>query len=149
MQRDYILRMIEQAGTILKHLLARVLGRSADREEITRDLRRAAQLGGLAVDILRICDGPTLVQIVAPGGDTDPSRAWLAAETLYVDGVEAELDGRSADAESVFSKALALFRLLEPDAVLPSGFPEATARIAEIEGRLRALPPEPGNGHPG
>jgi hypothetical protein len=149
MQRDYILRMIEQAGMILKQLLARVLGRAANREEITRDLRRAAQLGGLDLDILRMCDGPTLVQIVAPGGDTDPSRAWLAAETLYVDGVEAELDGRSVDAAAVFSKALALFRLLEPDAVLPSGFPEANARIAEIEGRLRTLPAEPGNGRRG
>jgi len=149
MQRDYILRMIEQAGTILKHLLARVLGRSADREQIARDLRRAAQLGGLDLDILRMCDGPTLVQIVAPGGEPDPSRAWLAAETLYVDGVEAELDGRGADAASVFSKALALFRLVAPDAVLPSGFPEANARIVEIEGRLRTLPTEPSDGRQG
>jgi hypothetical protein len=146
MQRDYILRMIEQAGMILKHLLARVLGRAADREEIARDLRRAAQLGGLDLDILRMCDGPTLVQIVAPGGDTDPTRAWLAAETLYVDSLEADLDGRVTDAAAGFSKALALFRLLEPDAILPSGFPEARDRIAEIEHRLRALPPEPDNG---
>jgi len=63
--------------------------------------------------------------------------------------VEAELDGRSTDATAVFSKALALFRLLEPGAVLPSGFPEAKERIAEIEGRLRTLPTEPDNGRRG
>ena len=140
--------MIEQAGMILRHLLARVLGRAADREAIARDLRQAAQLGGLDLDILRMCDWPTLAQVVAPGGDTDPSRAWLAAETLYVDGRGAQIDDRPDDAVASFSKALALYRLLEPSWVLPTGFPEAAERIREIEDLLRNLP-ESGNGRGG
>ncbi|MBE0591381.1 MAG: hypothetical protein IH616_03135 [Gemmatimonadales bacterium] len=140
--------MIEQAGMVLKHLLARVLGRTADRETIARDLRQAAQLGGLDLDILRLCDGPTLAQVVAPGGETDPSRAWLAAETLFVDGCGAQIDDRPGDAAASFTKALTLYRLLEPTDVLPTGFPEATERIREIEERLRALP-DSGNGRGG
>lgn len=140
MQRDYILRMIEQAGMILRHLLARVLGRTADREAIARDLRQAAQLGGLDLDILRMCDGPTLAQIVAPGGETDSSRAWLAAETLHVDGCGAQIDERPGDAAASFTKALALYRLLQPTHVLPTGFPETAERIRDIEEQLRKLP---------
>ena len=140
--------MIEQAGMILKHLLARILGRTADRETIARDLRQAAQLGGLDLDILRMCDWPTLAQIVAPGGETDPSRAWLAAETLYVDGCGAQIGDRPEDAAASFAKALALYRLLEPTWVLPTGFPEAAERVREIEEQLRMLP-ESGNGRGG
>ena len=140
--------MIEQAGTVLKHLLARVLGHTADREAVARDLRQAAQLGGLDLDILRLCDGPTLAQVVAPDGETDPSRAWLAAETLYVDGHGAQIDDRPGDAAASFAKALALYRLLEPSHVLPTGFPEAHERIREIEALLRALP-DSGNGRGG
>ena len=140
--------MIEQAGMILRQLLARVLRGTADRAVIARDLRQAAQLGGLDLDILRMCDGPTLAQVVAPGGETDPSRAWLAAETLYVDGHGAQIDDRPDDAAASFAKALALYRLLEPTHVLPTGFPEASERIREIEAMLRTLP-ESGNGRGG
>ncbi|NIN11794.1 MAG: hypothetical protein GTN62_09590, partial [Gemmatimonadales bacterium] len=38
-----------------------------------------------------------------------------------------------------FDKALRLYSLLAPDAILPSGFPEAHDRIAEIRRRLDAL----------
>jgi hypothetical protein len=61
------------------------------------------------------------------------------AETLYLDGLEAQLDDRPDEARASLAKARLLFRLLEPDAVLPSGFPEASARLREIEDRIRVL----------
>jgi hypothetical protein len=144
-QRDYVLRLIEQAGTILKLLLRRILERSASRDELGRDLQRAAHLGGLDLDLLRLCDADGLLHLVAPGGEPDPSRTWLAAETLYLDGLAAELDDRPAEAAQSFAKARALFGMLQPDWVLPTGFPEATARIADIDDHLG---PRPDRGSP-
>lgn len=139
MQRDYILRMIEQAGTILKVLLQRVLARSTSRADLTGDLQRAAHLGGLDLELLRLCDADGLLHLVAPGGEGDPSRIWLGAETLYLDGIAAQLDGQAAEAAAVLARARALFGMVEPTWVLPTGFPEAVERIRDIDVRLREV----------
>jgi len=139
MERDYILRLIEQAGTVLKHVLGRILAGSADRAALDRDLQRAAQLGGLDLDLLRICDAEGLLQMVAFTGAPDPSRTWLAAETLYLDAIAAADDGDAQAARRGHEKAAFLFRLMEPTWVLPTGFPEASIRLAEIDQRLAAL----------
>jgi hypothetical protein len=144
MQRDYILRLIEQAGAVLRRLLDRVLARSASREEVARDLRHAAHLGGLDLDLLRLCDGPTLVQLVTPGGEPEPARTWLAAESLYLDGLAADLEGAGDDAERSLAKALMLYRMIEPGPLLPTGIPEATERVRDIETRLARLATGPG-----
>lgn len=139
MQRDYILRLIEQAGVILKQVLGRIVARSADRAELDRDLQRAAQLGGLDLDLLRICDAEGLLQMVAFTGAPDPSRTWLAAETLYLDAAAAADAGEVEAARQAYGKAAFLFRLMEPTWVLPTGFPEASARLAEIDEHLARL----------
>jgi hypothetical protein len=139
MQRDYILRLIEQAGTILRVLLQRVMGRSVSRAELSSDLQRAAQLGGLDLELLRVCDGEGLLQVIAPTGEADPSRTWLAAETLYLDGLAGDLDGDHAAARISYVKAASLFRIMQPTWVLPTGFPEAAIRLKEIDERLAAL----------
>lgn len=148
-QRDYILRLIEQAGTILKSLLRRVLAQGATRNEMTSDLRRAAQLGGLDLDLLRVSDVPSLRYVVALTGEPDPGRTWLAAEMLYVDGLSADREGDVGAAVMSYAKARSLFGMIEPTWVLPTGFPEASLRIEEIDARLAALekadyPPGPG-----
>jgi len=138
MQRDYILRMIEQAGTVLRALLNRILRHEAQPDEITRDLRHAAALGGLDIDLLRLGDKDTVLLMVAPGGEPEPARTWLAAEMLYLDGLAAQLDGRREDATLNFGKARLLFGLVGAAGVFPSGFPEAADRIREIDGYLGA-----------
>jgi hypothetical protein len=146
MQRDYILRLIEQAGAVLRQLLARVLGRTATRAEVARDLRRAAQLGGLDLDLLRLCDGATLLQLVTPAGEPEPARTWLAAESLYLHGLAADLEGADDEAAASLAKALMLYSLIEPGPLLPTGIPEATQRVRDIEERLRRLRGEPATG---
>jgi hypothetical protein len=146
MQRDYILRLIEQAGAVLRRLLDRVLARSASHEDVARDLRRAAQLGGLDLDLLRLCDGPALLQLVTPGGEPEPARTWLAAESLYLDGLAADLDGAEDEAERSLAKALMLYQLLQPGSVLPTGIPEAAERARDIEARLARLTGESPSG---
>jgi hypothetical protein len=139
MQRDYILRLIEQAAAILRHLLQRVRERSVDAATLRQDLQRASHLGGLDLDLLRLCDAQTLLQIVAPAGEIDPSRVWLAAEVLYLDGLALDPEGQTDDAIDRFGKAAALYALVQPGWVLPTGFPEATARLQDVESRLAGL----------
>ncbi len=141
-ERDYILRIIEQAGSILKHLLRQVRSQTLSRDQLTSDLQRAAQLGGLDLDILRICDAEGLWHVVALSGEVDPARAWLAAETLYLDAIAAEAEGDEPAAMASYVKAATLYRMMEPNWVLPTGFPEATERIVEIDERLTALSSE-------
>ena len=73
-EHDYILRMIEQAGTVLKRLLRLVSDQGANREQLTNDLQQAAQLGGLDLDILRICDVEGLRHLVTLTGELDPKQ---------------------------------------------------------------------------
>ncbi len=141
MQRDFILRLIEQAGTALKMVLARLREGGVRHSDIAPDLQRAAQLGGLDLDLLRVCEGDGLLQLIAPTGEAEPARTWLAAETLFLDALGQEADGNVSFAHESFHKAASLFRILEPTWVLPTGFPEASDRIEEIESRLAHLPP--------
>ncbi len=136
MQRDYVLRLIEQAGAVLRRALDLILGRKGSPGEVAEQLRTALGFTGLDLDIVRVLDGEALVLLIAPAGEAEPGRCWLVAETLYLDGLEAQLDGRSDEARASLAKARLLFRLLEPDAVLPRGFPEAAARVREIDERL-------------
>ncbi len=57
----------------------------------------------------------------------------MTAETLYLDGLEARLDGRADDAARAWHKALLLYRLFRASRLTSGGFPEVDARIAEIE----------------
>jgi hypothetical protein len=139
-QRDYILRLIEQAAAVLREMLARI-GRSARRDDVARGLRRAASLGGLDLDLLRLSDDATLLQLVTPGGEPEPARTWLAAESLYLDGMAAQLDGAADDARASLAKALLLYQLVQPGPFLPAGVPEAAERVRDIERRLAALEP--------
>jgi hypothetical protein len=138
-QRDYILRLIEQASLALKQALARILGRTGPRAEIAQDLRHAAQLGGLDLDLLRLFDGETLLQLITPGPEPEPAHVWLAAETLYLDGLAADFEGSDDEAAATLAKALLLYRLVAPGPALPSSVPEAAERVRDIEERLRRL----------
>jgi hypothetical protein len=139
MQRDYILRLIEQAGTILKHLLQRIQAEPVTLEERTNELKRATNLGGLDLDMLRLSDVDGLWHQVALTGEADPARTWLAAETLFADAIASEIAGDNETAVQSYVKAASLFRLMQPTWVLPTGFPEAPERVNEIEGKLELL----------
>ena len=81
---------------------------------------------------------------MSPGGEVDPSRVWLAAEILYLDALTADAEGRTDAALDGYGKAAALYPLVEPGWVLPTGFPEASERLRDIAARVSRLPGAPG-----
>ena len=135
-QRDYILRLIEQMGAALVALRNRILGRGAPPQEIHDELAGLASRSGFDLALLRGFSGETLHMLVSPTGEVEPARCWLMAELLYLDGLEALVDGRDDEAREGLTKARLLFGLIEPGGGMLVGLPEAGERVREIEERL-------------
>ena len=147
-QRDYILRLIEQMGAALVALRNRILGRAEDPLAIWDELSGLAGQAGFDLELLRGFSMDTLHMLVAPAGDVEPARCWLMAELLYLDGLQAEVEGRTADAVEGLEKARTLFHLIAPAGGLLVGLPEAGERMAEIELRLEQLRASSGSNGP-
>lgn len=144
-QRDWILRVIEQLGAVLAELRRMLLGGEGlsqlDRERLYETVSRA----GLDPDVAMAASSATLLFLVAPTGEVDPTRAWVLAEALYLDGLDAELTEEKERATRSLEKALALYRAVEPGSAF-TGLTEATERIREVTMRLDALQPWEGSG---
>jgi hypothetical protein len=143
-QRDYILRLIEQMGAALIALRNRILGREAEPVAIWEELSGVAERTGFDLELLRGFSAETLRMLVSPTGEVEPGRCWLMAELLYLDGLQAEAEGRTEDAVAGLEKAFTLFHLIAPAGGMLVGLPEAGERMEEIEERLAALAPEGG-----
>ena len=137
-QRDYILRIIEQLGSVRAELRRRILGGRADPAAVTKDLAGVAGQAGIDLDLLRGFSVETLHMFVAPTGEIEPARCWLMAEVLYLDGLQANVEGRREDAHRSLSKARVLFTLIEPGGGMLLGLDEAADRIEEIDGILES-----------
>lgn len=138
-QRDYILRLIEQMGAALVALRTRILGRKVDSAVIQGELAGLSGRAGYDLDLLRGFSAETLHMLVAPTGEVEPARCWMMAEVLYLDGLQAEVEGRSGDARNSLEKARLLYTLLEPGGGMLLGFAEAAGRVEEIDARMQAL----------
>jgi hypothetical protein len=138
-RRDYILRIIEQMGSALVALRNRILGRHGSPVRIEEDLRALAGRGGVDLEVIRGLSGDTLLMLVSPGGEVEPGRCWLIAELLYLDGLEADVEGRVDDARLSLVKARTLYALVAPGGGMLVGFPEAEDRFRDIDARLGQL----------
>jgi hypothetical protein len=137
MQRDYILRMIEQMAAVLARL--RKLIQGGGIEAADQEIRQTAGIYGVDLDAARAVDSETLLLLISPGGQPDVSRTWITAELLYLDGLRLESQGDLREAHHVYSKALLLFNSLEPSSI--GGLPEAGDRIGELRARILELAP--------
>lgn len=144
-RQDYILRMIEQIGQFLVELRKLIVGGGAGGGSVEQQLRSASQQAGLDLALARVATAETLMLLVAPTGEVEPGRCWLCAETLYLDGLNAELVGRLQEARDRYAKARLLFSMVAPMGVFLVGLPEAADRIRDIDDRLAGLdsPPPP------
>lgn len=138
MQRDYILRMIEQMAAMIARLRQLIAG--GDVAQADAELRQAAGIYGVDLDAARAVDSQTLLLLISPGGQPEVSRTWITAELLYLDGLRLEAQGDVREAHHVLAKALLLYNSLDPASI--GGLPEAGDRIGELRARLAAAAPE-------
>jgi hypothetical protein len=135
-QRDYILRLIEQMGQVLIRLRKLLTGKVTGEEYRTAADAAATQFG-LNPSLMREATPETLAMLLSP--TVDPSRCWLAAELLWLEGQAFELEDEPDAAKAAYERAILLYRLIEPAGVMLTGWPEASRRITEIETRLSAI----------
>jgi hypothetical protein len=135
MQRDYILRMIEQMALVIARIRKLFLG--GDVEAARAELRAEAARQGVDLPLARALDPESLLLLLSPTGVPEPGRCWVFAEMLYLDGLQSAAQGDTDDAVRAYGNALRLFLALDPSVI--GGIPEASARIAELEQRIDAL----------
>jgi hypothetical protein len=134
LQRDYVLRMIEQMAAAIAQLRKRILG----GEDVTAELQEMAAQYGVDLTTARAVDGETLLLLVSPGGQSEPARCWITAELLYLDALRLEAGGDTVEAAHGFAKALLLYETI--DATMLGGLPAAGDRIGELRVRLHDSP---------
>jgi hypothetical protein len=141
-QKDYILRLIEMAGKVLREALRRILGGAASQEDVEAAIDEAGARVGIDARLALLATGETLEMMIAPAGEVDVTRCWVLAESLYIAGRHAEAVGEAGRAADYFAKARRLYALLDPRLVV-TGLPEAMERVADIDRRLEDGEPGP------
>lgn len=132
-RRDYLLRMIEQMGAVFTRIRQLILGGSSHKGE----LQIAATRAGVDLGTARVLDVDSLLALLSTSGEADPTRTWLTAEFVYLEGLGAETTGAVDDALAAYRKARRLFLAIDPRVI--GGIPEARARILELERRIGKL----------
>ncbi len=145
-QKDYILRQIEMLGAGLVAIRKKIFGGGGDAGEIEEQLQEISEKGGMGLEMARAASPETLRMLIAPTGQIEPGSCWLLAEILYLDGIHAQARGRADRALDSLAKARMLFSLVAPMGAFLVGFPEATARIVEIDALVEDR--QPGEGGP-
>ena len=131
--------MIEQIGAAMIRLRHMILGGAAAAETIRLEFQSIARSTGVDLDMVRLASPDTLLALMSVGGEVNPSRAWVTAELLYLDALDAETSSDMQRARLSYRKALALFSLLQPGGGFLVGWPEAGQRVEEVRSKIEAL----------
>lgn len=105
-RRDYILRLIQQAGAAARRLRERLVGEAESGNEIAAEAQReiSALLGGAATaPLIERVDAATAVRLV---GDQQRISAWVELLRVRADALQAS--GVHSDAQAVRARADAL-----------------------------------------
>ena len=140
-EKDYILRIIEQAGVMLRAMLTAI--REQRPQDVDGPAREALTLIlGLPSGLTDSLTPAGLLTLLSTGGGLDATRARLAAE-VYVRRVQADRAmGLTESTDQDVAKALRLI-----GAVIESGeagdVAEARALLAELDDRSKPGGAEP------
>ena len=102
-RRDYILRLIQQAGAAARRLRERLIGEADSATDVASeaDQEIGALLGGAAMaPLIERVDAAPAVQLVA---DKERVRAWVELLRVRADALAAS--GAAADAQRVRGRA--------------------------------------------
>jgi hypothetical protein len=129
-EKDYILRVIDQMGVLLRAMLNEI--RAAHGQSALELSREALQLLlGLPPTVAETLTFEGYLALLSPGGIFDAERGRLVAEVL-VRRVEAlTLDGETAQAARERDKAVRLLDVLDAE-----GGPEDVAEAAALRAEL-------------
>lgn len=132
---DYIIRLIERFGAVLRSLRDRILRREREELGARAELGEIARHAGLDLTVARSLTPEVLLMWLAPTGEVDPAKLWLMAELLYLEGLEARTLGQHGwDAD--LDRASFLLRQLDPGWRPGEGFASAGERLAELQPML-------------
>ena len=145
LENDYILRLIQQVGAILRRALA---GRGETPEEQLRSTEEALRLASNSdPSLLDALTPESLVAFLSAGGELDAPRAALIARVLDARADALEAIGQPGKAEAQRAQAEALYeavRLASPDVI-----DETLAQLDQLDlerlgldDRVRALAAE-------
>lgn len=104
-QSDYILRIIEQFGSVLRRMLsaiteqrpAQVLDASTEALELAMGMDPATVLA---------LDGPSLLALVKAGGDAAPATALMVGEVFALRARAMEMGGSDGAADAARARTL-------------------------------------------
>jgi hypothetical protein len=140
-RHDYIIRLIERFGAVLRSLRDRILRREREDLSARAEIAEIARHAGLDLGVARTLPPDLLMMWLAPTGEADPAKLWLMAELLYLEALDCRATGEQgwrADLE----RARSLLVRLEPGWRPGDGFTSAGDRLTEIGAMLDT--PEPG-----
>ena len=127
----------QRLAEILQRVQKAIEEAGGDLEWVEEELAEAARVAGFDLEIARLVDGPTLETVLGAGEGGAPGRCWLAAETLFADGLVAQAEGREEEARDRLEKARRLYGKLGGDLHLPhqaASLEERLERIGELLG---------------
>jgi|SRR5690242_1641571 hypothetical protein len=134
---DYVLRLIERLGQVLRTLRDRLLRRQLTNEDLRAEVQEIAREAGLDLELARRLDPATLVTWLAPLPDhVDRDRVWLMAELLYVEATAARAAGDERLATEDARRALALFEILPESWKAGDDLATPGERVAELRVRV-------------
>lgn len=116
-----------------------------DASQVREELEDVARRMRADLEVVRLLDPPSLVDILSPGDGTSSGRLWAAAELLFLDGIVARAEGRETEAEGRLAKARFLYGHLGTDFDIPEDMPPPDARLRRID-ELAGEPPEEDDG---
>ena len=136
---DYVLRLIERLGQVLRTLRDRLLQRQLSDDDLRAEIQEIAREAGLDLAFARRLDPGTLATWLAPVPDrVDEDRVWLMAELLYVEALAERAGGDDLQAEADLSRALVLFGRISPAWRPGADSPTAGERVTELQRLLGA-----------
>lgn len=141
MQRDYIMRLVEQIATLLASVIAKE--QAGQLREAKADLEeKARQNIGMALRDLKRLSPEAVSQLLESSGGLRYGRAVILAELLLHDAALSQANDQSSDALLSYLHA---FCLLSDTMETLTAEDQAVYRpkLMELATRLKSLPPHP------